>query len=148
MAPCEPLLFGHVFVKEQLTPACNHQTNGFTLSRPRDFISALTKEKDSSVGCRAADNSQTSATLGEHPSTLLRDQLSSQAQAHSYIPGYTSTDTSLASTASRHHLRTQPEDQRSSVCCSSSNSPLVSTMNGEVYPHSEERRERCVDNVY
>ncbi|XP_044057476.1 mucin-5AC isoform X3 [Siniperca chuatsi] len=128
IAPCEPLLFGHVFVKEQLTLACHHQTNGFTLSRPRDFISALTKERDSSVGCRSGDNSQTSTTPGENPFTSLRDQSSSQAQANSHNSGDTSTDTSLASAASRHHLRTQPEDQSSSLCCSASNSPLTSAM--------------------
>ncbi|XP_038163900.1 mucin-17 isoform X3 [Cyprinodon tularosa] len=33
--PCELLLLGHV------TAACNQQTNGVPLSRPRDFISAL-----------------------------------------------------------------------------------------------------------
>lgn len=104
--PCEPPLFSHMFVKEQLTPACHQQTNGFTLSRPRDFISALTKERDASVGCRFGDNSQTSATPGE-----------------SYNSLDTSADISLASTASRHHLRTQPEDQSSSFV------PLTSTVN-------------------
>lgn len=110
MAPCEPLLFGHVLVKE--TPACHHQTNGFTLSRPRDFISALTKEKDSNSGCISAENSQTSSTSGENAST----------QASSYNSGFISTDTS------RPHLRTQTEDQSSSMCCSASNNPLTSTM--------------------
>lgn len=124
MAPCEPLLF----VKEQLTLACHHQTNGFNLSRPRDFISALTKERDSSVGCRSGDNSQVSTTPGENSSTSLRDPSSNQAQANSSSSGYTSTDTSLASTESRHHIRIQPEDQRSSLCCSARNSPLTSTM--------------------
>lgn len=150
MAPCEPLLFGHVFVKEQLTPECHHQTNAFPLSRPRDFISALTKERDSSVGC---DNSKTSTTPGENPSTS--HQSSSQAQANSYNPGYTSTDTSLASTASRRHLKTQPEDQSFSLCCSASNRPLTSTMtldcrvtefrdncSGKVYSDTEEREKR------
>ncbi|XP_027136068.1 mucin-12 isoform X2 [Larimichthys crocea] len=110
VAPCEPLLFGHVLVKE--TPACHHQTNGFTLSRPRDFISALTKEKDSNSGCISAENSQTSSTSGENAST----------QASSYNSGFISTDTS------RPHLRTQTEDQSSSMCCSASNNPLTSTM--------------------
>ncbi len=127
MAPCEPLLFGHVFVKEQLTPECHHQTNGFSLSRPRDFISALTKERDSSVGCRSDDNSQTFTTPGENPSTSLRHQPSSQAQADSYNPRYASTDTSLAYTASRYHLKTQPEDQSFSLCCSAGNRHLTST---------------------
>ncbi|XP_045929333.1 mucin-17 isoform X3 [Micropterus dolomieu] len=124
MAPCEPLLF----VKEQLTLACHQQTNGFNLSRPRDFISALTKERDSSVSCRSGDNSKVSTTPGENPSTSLRDPSSNQAQANSSSSGYTATDTSLASTESRHHIRTQPEDQHSSLCCSARNSPLTSTM--------------------
>ncbi|KAF3848195.1 hypothetical protein F7725_021223 [Dissostichus mawsoni] len=46
-APCDPLLIGQVFEKEDLTPACQSQSNAFTLSRPRDFISALNKERDS-----------------------------------------------------------------------------------------------------
>lgn len=128
MASCEPLLFGHAFVKEQLTTAGHHQTNGFTLSRPRDFISALTKERDSSVGCRSGDNSQTSTTSGENPPTSLKDQSSSRAQANSYNSGDASTDMPLASTASRHLLRTQPEDQSSSLCFSASTSPLMSTV--------------------
>lgn len=155
MAPCEPLLFSHVLdvSNEQLNPACHHQTNGFTLSRPRDFISALTKERDSGVGCRSVENSETSTTSWENSSTSLRDQSPSQTQANSYNCGYTSTDT-----ASRYHLRTQPEDQ----------SPLTSTMasdcrvtkfreycytsstgrdealnqNGEVYSDTEETEKR------
>nr|XP_033486481.1 mucin-12 isoform X4 [Epinephelus lanceolatus] len=141
ISPCEPLMFGHVYVKEQSTPAC-HQTNGFTLSRPRDFISALSKEKDSSVGCRSGDNSQISTLPVENPPTSLKDQLSTQPQANSFNPRQTSTDMSSASAASRHHLRTQPEDQSSSLCCSSSNSTLTSTMNGEVYSDTEETERR------
>ncbi|XP_029284307.1 mucin-17-like [Cottoperca gobio] len=129
MAPCEPLQFDHVFLKEELTPPCHHQTNGFTLSRPRDFISALTKESDSSLGCKSSDNSQTSTTSGENQPTSLGDQLSCQAQAHSCYPGYTSTDALFASTASRRHLKTQADDQSCSLCCSASNSPLTSTGN-------------------
>ncbi|TKS80563.1 Pleckstrin -like proteiny domain-containing family G member 3 [Collichthys lucidus] len=110
VAPCEPLLFGHVLVKE--TPACHHQTNGFTLSRPRDFISALTKEKDCTSGCISAENSQTST------------------QAGSYNSGFTSTDTS------RLHLRTQPEDQSSSMCCAASNNPLTSPRTTEFKDYS------------
>ncbi|KAK5904203.1 hypothetical protein CesoFtcFv8_005791 [Champsocephalus esox] len=46
-APCDPPLIGQVFEKEDRTPACQSQSNAFTLSRPRDFISALNKERDS-----------------------------------------------------------------------------------------------------
>lgn len=59
MVPCEPLLSSDVVAKEQPTLACNYQTNGFTLSRPRDFISALNKEKESGAGSRSAQISQT-----------------------------------------------------------------------------------------
>ncbi|XP_039986322.1 mucin-5AC isoform X2 [Xiphias gladius] len=128
MAPCEPMLLGHAFVKEQLTSACQHQTNEFTLSRPRDFISALIKERDSSVGCRSGENSQTSTTTGENPSTSLRDQLSRQTRDDSYSLGHTATDTSVASAASGHHSSAQPEDQSSGLCCSSTNSLSTSTM--------------------
>lgn len=58
MAPCEPLLSSNVVAKEEPTLACNYQTNGFTLSRPRDFISALNKEKESCAGSRSAEISQ------------------------------------------------------------------------------------------
>ena len=126
--PCEPLLFGHVFVKEQLTSACQHQMNEFTLSRPRDFISAFTKERDSSVSCRSGDNSQSSTTTGEIPSTLLRGQLPCQAQANSHSPGHTSTERTVASATSRYHSSAQLEDQSSSLRCSAANSPPTSTM--------------------
>ncbi|XP_078103280.1 uncharacterized protein LOC144515955 isoform X1 [Sander vitreus] len=156
LAPVEPLLFGHVFVKEQLAPACPHQTNGFTLSRPRDFISALTKERDSIVDCISGDNNQSSTRPGESLPTSPRDPSSSQAQANNYNPRYTSTDTSMASTALGHHLRTQPEEPSSSLCFSSSNSPLTSAMNSdcrvteftdccsnrEVHSKTEEREKR------
>lgn len=146
MAPCEPpVLFGHVFVKEQLTPACHDQTNRFTLSRPRDFISTLAKERDSSVDCRSDENPQTLTTSLENSPTLQRD-------------GYTSTDLSAASTASRHHLRTQPEDQsplmstltsdcqvtefRDSCCPSSARTEEALNQNGEVYSDTEETEKK------
>lgn len=145
-----------MFVKEQLAPACPHQTNGFTLSRPRDFISALTKERDSIVGCISSDNNQSSTRPGESLPTSPRDLSSSQAQANNYNPGYTSTDMSTASTALGHHHRTQPEEPSSSLCFSSSNSPLTSAMNSdcrvtgfrdycsnwEVHSKTEEREKR------
>ncbi|XP_062416943.1 mucin-2-like isoform X2 [Pungitius pungitius] len=52
MPPQEPLLL----VKD---PVCPRQTNAVTLSRPRDFISALAKVRD----CPPTDNFQTSAML-------------------------------------------------------------------------------------
>ncbi|XP_073341024.1 uncharacterized protein [Pagrus major] len=142
MGPCDPLLFGHVLVKEQLTPACQHQTNGFTLSRPRDFISALTKERDSIVDCSSGDNSQTSTTPGGNPSTVL---------ANSYNPGYISSD---AAEASGHRLGAQLRDQSSSSSststskirdyCSTSSTGRdeASNQNGEVYSDTEEAEKR------
>ncbi|XP_059188093.1 uncharacterized protein plekhg2 [Centropristis striata] len=129
LAPCEPLLFGQMLVKEQLTPAGHHQTNSFTLSRPRDFISALTKDRDP----------QTLSTSGENLSTLQRDFSSSQAQC-------TSTD------PSRHLLRTSPGDQSSGLCrvtevgdyCSTSSTGRVQALDQseEAYSDTEEKRER------
>ncbi|KAM8769181.1 uncharacterized protein AB9X84_000166 isoform 1-T1 [Acanthopagrus schlegelii] len=127
MAPCDPLLFGHVLVKEQLTPASQHQTNGFTLSRPRDFISALTKERDSSVDCSSGDNSQTSTTPGGNPSTVL---------TNSYNSGYISSD---AAEGSRHRLRAQLQAQSS---CFSSASDDPYSQNGEVDSDTEETAKR------
>ncbi|XP_035535561.1 uncharacterized protein plekhg2 [Morone saxatilis] len=118
-APCEPLLFGHMFVKEQLTPACQHQTNGFTLSRPRDFITALTKEKDPS---------------GENPS-------SSQAQANSSNFGYPSAASSSASMASMTSdcRVTEVKDYRST---SSTGRDKALNQNRELYSDSEETEKR------
>lgn len=146
MTPCEPLLVGHVLVKEQLTSACHHQTNGFTLSRPRDFISALAKERDSSVGCTSDDNSQTSTTPEENPSTFQKDQPSSQGQANTYNSRHTSTDTSLASAASGHQLRTQPEDQSSCMSRSDSNAPSMSNMTPDCRA-TEFRDSRCTSST-
>lgn len=55
MAPGEsPVLFGHTFVKEQPTPACPDRSGS------RDFVSTMTKQRDSGVDCRPDENSQTS----------------------------------------------------------------------------------------
>ncbi|XP_071387927.1 serine-rich adhesin for platelets-like isoform X2 [Centroberyx affinis] len=118
MVPCEPLLFGHVFVREQLSPPCHHQMTGYTLSRPRDFISALSQERDS----------LTSTLPRGNLSTSLRGQFSSPSQDKSYNPGDACVDTHLTSTPSRDHLNTLPEDQSSNLGCSSSDSPLMSSM--------------------
>ncbi|KAK5602718.1 hypothetical protein CRENBAI_002498 [Crenichthys baileyi] len=82
--PCKPQLLGHV------TPTCDQQTDGFTLTRPKDFICVLTKP---------------SSTPGETPSSLNLAY---------------SNDTTVSSTSSRpsHHPRTQPEDQGSKRTCS------------------------------
>ncbi|XP_047247810.1 mucin-5AC isoform X3 [Girardinichthys multiradiatus] len=82
--PCKPQPLGHV------TPTCDQQTDGFTLSRPKDFICALTKP---------------SSTPGETPS--------SPNLAYS-------NDTAVSSTSSgpSHRPRTQPEDQGSKRTCS------------------------------
>ncbi|XP_026234121.1 uncharacterized protein plekhg2 isoform X3 [Anabas testudineus] len=110
VSPCEPLHFGHVLVKEQLTPVCHHHTNGLTLSRPRDFISALTKEGDTSMGYRSDNKPQNFNTTGENPSAFLRDQLCGQAQANCCIPAYDSADKSLSSTPCGHDLSAQDDN--------------------------------------
>lgn len=123
-SPSEPRLFG------QPTSASHHQMNEFTLSRPRDFIFALAKERDSSVGCRLFVNPQTSTIPGANPSTALRDPSCSETQAYNntYNPGHTFTDRSVDCSASRHHFSAQPEDQSTGLCCSGTNSPLISSM--------------------
>uniref|UniRef100_A0A8C2WW62 Pleckstrin homology domain containing, family G (with RhoGef domain) member 2 n=1 Tax=Cyclopterus lumpus TaxID=8103 RepID=A0A8C2WW62_CYCLU len=70
--PSGPLLVGHASVKEQ--PASHRQTNGVRLSRPRDFISALTKERN----CGSIDGFQTSTSPGESPPRHLRGFTSSE----------------------------------------------------------------------
>ncbi|CAJ1066262.1 uncharacterized protein plekhg2 isoform X3 [Xyrichtys novacula] len=116
LAPCESLLFGHVFVKEQLTQTCQQQTNGVILSRPRDFISALTRERD--------DISQ--PLPGANLQSPTEDQIFFQAQNNGYNSEYVSAEKS--SIPLRYHSKTQPEDQNLSLC-SASISPLTSAMN-------------------
>lgn len=101
-----------MFAKEQLTTTCQ-QTNGFTLSRPRDFISAL-KERDSGVGCSLSENSQTSTTPEENPTILLSSESSSQPELLSSEHRYASAGAAV------QQVRTQAED--SSLCCCPSNS--------------------------
>ncbi|XP_029923211.1 mucin-5AC-like isoform X3 [Myripristis murdjan] len=127
VVPCEPLLFGHVFVREQLSPPHHHQTSGYTFSRPRDFISALSQERDSIQASQSgSEASLSSATSRENLATLPRDQLSSLAKDKSYSPGFASADIPLTSAPSRDQLQTRPEDQSSSHGCSSSGSPQTS----------------------
>ncbi|XP_068172613.1 serine-rich adhesin for platelets [Antennarius striatus] len=113
-------------VKEQLIALSHNQTNGVILSRPRDFISALSKERDSSVACRSGDKSQPSPKPGEHLTTPQSDQTSSQAQACSHNRRAASPDMPSVSKESRHDFKTQPEHQSSSSCYSTSNSLLMS----------------------
>lgn len=96
VSPREPQQFGHV------TPTCP-QTNGFMLSRPRDFISALTKE--SSLGCTLSNKPPT--TPGEPPSPL--SEVLSETPSSSPEPS--------------HQHRTQVKDQESSWFLSTRNSP-------------------------
>lgn len=100
LQPCEPVHFGHVFVKEQLSSACHHQTNEFTLSRPRDFISALTKDRES----RPGDSTQTTSPPAEEDPTAAQG------------------DQSAA------RLGAQPEDQSSSSCSSAAVRPFTPTV--------------------
>lgn len=118
MEPVEPQSFGHVFVKEQMT---TQQTNGISLSRPRDFISALSRERDSGVGRTLSETSQTSTTPQENPAPLLSNQSSSLTQVNSYEHRYTSPGASSSSTTTIQHLRTQAGDWSSSLCCPASN---------------------------
>lgn len=113
ITPGEPLHFGHILIKEQLTAACHHQTTEFTLSRPRDFISAV------SSGNKAQNF---------YSSTSLRDQSSSQSQADLCSPGYAPADGSLSSTPCGRGLSAQAEDQSSSLLCSAANSSLMSAV--------------------
>ncbi|XP_054868243.1 mucin-2-like [Amphiprion ocellaris] len=117
MAPCEPLLFGHVVVKEQLMPACHQQTNGFTLSRPRDFISALTRDS-------IVEMFHTSTTLWENPST----------------------ETFSTSAASIHSIRIEPEDQSTSLCSSASGDLLTSNQNVFSFTEEKPKTERLEQN--
>lgn len=91
---CEPLLFSHVCNKEPVTASCAHQANRFPLSRPRDFISVLTKERDCSGSCNASENPGTLPTTLENSPTLLKDQALSQAKSNS--PGTESVDSQSA----------------------------------------------------
>ncbi|XP_029374353.1 uncharacterized protein plekhg2 isoform X2 [Echeneis naucrates] len=129
MPPCEPLLFGHMIVKEQLISACQHQTNEFNLSRPRDFISALTKERNSIEAFRSADKSDTSChTTGKYPSNSNKEKLSSQAEANTYNLGCASIDCSLTSTIAKDSLSRSVEYLSPSLCYSATKRPMAPTM--------------------
>lgn len=144
MAPCEPPLFS----QEQVNPSCHPHMGGINLSRPRDFVSALSKDRDSSVACSSGENSQTSTTSWEHSS---RDQSPSQTQANSDTSGHTSTH--MTSEASKYHLGTQPEDQcplMSTVTLEFSDYGFTSSagrhedlnQNEEVYSETDETEKR------
>ncbi|KAM4627696.1 uncharacterized protein ACJ7VT_002650 [Polymixia lowei] len=128
IAACEPLLFGHMFVREQL-PAAHHQTNGYTLSRPRDFISALSQEQCSNLGYHSSDTSNTSGTPRDNlQSTTPGHEVSNLPQDKSYNPGCSSTERPLTSSPLRDHLTSLPEERSSSLGCASSEGALTSTM--------------------
>lgn len=99
---CEPLLFSHVCKKEPMTASCAHQANRFPLSRPRDFISVLTKERDCSVSCNASENRGTLPTTLENSPTLLKDQALSQTKSSS--PGTASIDSQSAQLQSASNM--------------------------------------------
>lgn len=99
----ESLLFSHVCNKEPVTASRAHQANRLPLSRPRDFISVLTKERDCSVSCNASENPGTLPTSLENSPTLLKGQALSQAKSSS--PGTASVDSQSA----------QPEYRRQSA---------------------------------
>lgn len=100
-----------LLVREQSAPHGHHLTNGFTLSRPRDFISALTKEQTSSKDCRSDGGSQSSIIQEEKVST---SQTSTVATNNSYDGRWSSSGVSSVSPDSRCHQRVQREDQSSS----------------------------------
>ncbi|XP_041851116.1 pleckstrin homology domain-containing family G member 3 isoform X2 [Melanotaenia boesemani] len=95
-----------------VTPTCQLQTNGFVLSRPRDFISAMTRDNDSGVACLNG-NSQISSFTGETPPPLPRIPSLSQNQTYT-------TSTETASSESSRNLRTQPESPGSGNVLSTS----------------------------
>lgn len=131
MLPCEPLMFGHVLVREQLSTARHHQMNGFTLSRPRDFISALSKERGFSVSHKSDTDSLMSTMAGENQSTSPRGQFFNLPQDKGCNPGCTSNYIASASTASRHELR----DYRSAFVTERAE---VVNHNGAVHSDAEE----------
>ncbi|KAM9317870.1 uncharacterized protein KZ484_022305 [Pholidichthys leucotaenia] len=94
LSPCEPSLFNHVLVREQITPPHHQQTNGVTLSRPRDFISALTKERDIVLSSSSSENLETAVPSRESPCTIPTYQSTSQVQTNGYNPGYNSVEAS------------------------------------------------------
>ncbi|XP_034024121.1 uncharacterized protein plekhg2 isoform X2 [Thalassophryne amazonica] len=133
----EAVLLGQVFLREQMSPACHQPNNGFTLSRPRDFISAISKE---STDLRSAHNSLTSTTPLENPS-VSQDWPSSHAKDKGYNHQQTSTDSSPASPAYRYNVHTQVEDRHSK-------SDQVLNHVGEVDSKKTDRKEPNKHHVY
>lgn len=78
------------------------QAKTLTLSRPRDFISASTKQSDCNKGCAASGNDTTCSASLEN---------SSCSQNHQ-APTVMQTKSSFSGIASRDPHKTQPESQR------------------------------------
>lgn len=72
---CEPVMSGDVW-----TPAGPQQTGTFTLSRPRDFISALHRGSSRESSCCSAADSSTSVHLltVQSPSRTQQDRYNSR----------------------------------------------------------------------
>ncbi|KAK2846551.1 hypothetical protein Q5P01_009550 [Channa striata] len=96
VAPCEPQLFGHLFVKEQLTPAL-HQMNGFTLQAQgfhlcRDQSSRQAQPDCYNPGYTSPDRSLAPAASEPQHNTQAEDQSSSlfcSASNSSLMPNIT-----------------------------------------------------------
>lgn len=112
MFPCESLLSGNV-----LTPVSQLQMGVFTLSRPRDFISALNRRSNRESSCSSAEGSHTLL----HSLTV---QSPSQTQQECYN--------------FRNDL--QPQSEHQSVTNSSfrEHSESLYSRNGEIYADIEE----------
>lgn len=111
MFPCESLLSGNV-----LTPVSQLQMDVFTLSRPRDFISALNRRSSRESSCSSAEGSHT-----------LLHSLTVQSPSQ----------TRQECCNSRNDL--QPQSEHQSVPTSAVNSSeSLYRQNGEIYADIEE----------
>lgn len=97
-APCKTL--GHVFSKESVTESGAQQAKRLTPSRPRDFISASTKQSD----CNKGGNDETFPAPVENSSRFQSHQAPTVMQTKNSSSGRASTDPHKAQPDSQRQL--------------------------------------------
>lgn len=134
-APCETLLFGQVCSKDSVSESNAQQANRFPLSRPRDLISAFTKERDCNESCAAREKDATLPASLENSSIFHNPQALSQMQTKKSSPGSASGDPH----------RAQPDDQRQLTSNMTLNG-IVTEFMDDCRTHSEERNKALHQN--
>ena len=118
--PCDPLEFGYALVTDQIAPQHHQQVNGYTLSRPRDFVSTLPLEPATNHGSISSNASSSSSTSPRaNTPTLVRGRESDMASDRSHGSEHASNETPSSATAAAHrdYLSALPEDGSLGLGC-------------------------------